>query len=80
MQFKLKQDTNVDKMKVKSFFQLNFPANATQPEIESINELIVKNLTKAKGDLYVEGSQKQVKNLLHKYLVITPACLFDPSI
>lgn len=32
------------------------------------------------GELYVEGSIKQLKQLMQKYLIIKPACMFDSTI
>jgi hypothetical protein len=32
------------------------------------------------GDVYVEGSQRQVKRLLRQYLVVKPACMLDQSL
>ena len=42
--------------------------------------MILKNETSAQGDLYVEGSMKQLRNLFKNYLIVKPACLFDSTI
>lgn len=52
----------------------------TVSETESLKELILKNETSAQGDLYVEGSMKQLRNLFKNYLIVKPACLFDSTI
>lgn len=76
---KLIQGTDVKSMKNKAFFQLNMPKNISKSEEESVRELILKNQSKAEedGDIYVEGSQRQVKRLLKQYLVVKPACMLD---
>jgi len=43
---------------------LNLPANASASEKETAKELIMKNETNLKGDVFVEGSIKQLRNLL----------------
>ena len=47
-----------------------------------MRELILKNQSKAdeQGDIYVEGSQRQVKRLLRQYLIVKPACMFDQTL
>lgn len=82
IQFKLKQSTDVVNLKSKSFFQLNLPRNISKSEEESVRELILKNQSKVdeQGDLYVEGSQRQVKRLLRQYLIVKPACMLDQSL
>lgn len=42
------------------------PRNISKSEEESVRELILKNQSKAdeEGDIYIEGSQRQVKRLL----------------
>ena len=42
-------------------------------------ELILKNDT-ATGELQVEGSIRQLRNLLKKHIIVKPACLFDTLI
>lgn len=49
-------------------------------ERESVKELILKNETTSQGDVYVEGSIKQLRNLLKNYMIVKPSCLFDESI
>jgi hypothetical protein len=66
--------------KPKNFFQLYLPDNTTASERESIKELILKNETTAQGDVYVEGSIKQLRNLLKNYMIVKPSCIFDESI
>lgn len=80
MQFKISQDTELDQVKKHDFFQLNLPHNVSRSEKETLSELILKNETEAQGDLYIEGSQRQLKSLLKKYLILKPACLFDAAI
>jgi hypothetical protein len=82
IQFKLKQSTDVSQLKSKSFFRLNLPRNISKSEEESVRELILKNQSKAEeqGDIYVEGSQRQVKRLLRQYLIVKPACMFDQTL
>lgn len=58
MQFRVSQDTDLDQVKDHTFFLLNLPKNTSRSEKETINELILKNETDVKGDLYVEGSQR----------------------
>lgn len=69
-------------MKNKAFFQLYLPKNISKSEEESVRELVLKNQSKAEedGDIYVEGSQRQVKRLLKQYLIIKPACLLDQQL
>lgn len=69
------QDTDVSK-KPKNFFQLKTSGNST---MEGIKELIVKNETTS-GEVYLEGSIKQIKNLLKYHMVVRPACMFDSKI
>ena len=76
---KMKQETDMTK-KTKSFFQLNIARNASASERESLQELVKKNETNQKGDLYLEGSQKQLKNMLKNHLLVKPGCLFDNAI
>ena len=52
----------------------------SRSEKESIRELVLKNETKGQGDVYIEGSIKQLKNLMRNHLVVKPACMFDSSI
>ena len=52
----------------------------TVSETESIKELILKNETTANGDVYVEGSMKQLRSLFKDNLVVKPAWLFDSTI
>ena len=66
--------------KPKNFFQLYLPENTTSSEHESLKELILKNETNAQGDVYVEGSIKQLRNLLKSHMIVKPSCLFDESI
>lgn len=66
--------------KPKNFIQLSIPSNVTESETESIKELILKNETSAQGDVYVEGSMKQLRSLFKQYLIVKPACLFDSTI
>ena len=73
------QETDVSN-KPKEFIQLLIPSNVTVSETESIKELILKNETSAQGDVYVEGSMKQLRNLFKNHLVVKPACLFDTTI
>lgn len=80
MQFRISQDTDLDQVKRHDFFQLNLPHNVSRSEKETLSELILKNETEAQGDLYIEGSQRQLKSLLKKYLILKPACLFDAAI
>jgi hypothetical protein len=40
------------------------PANASASEKETAHELVMKNETNLKGDVYLEGSIKQLRNLL----------------
>jgi len=56
MQFKISQDTELDQVTNHAFFLMNTPKNISRSEKESLNELVLKNETKAQGDLYVEGS------------------------
>ena len=76
---KMKQETDMSK-KTKSFFQMNIARNASASEKESLNELVKKNETNLNGDLYLEGSQKQLKNMLKNHLLVKPGCLFDNAI
>ena len=41
---------------------------------------MLKNETINKGDLYIEGSQSQLKSLLKKHIAVKPACLLDSSL
>ena len=41
------------------------------------NSLILKNESTANGDLYIEGTQKSIKNLLKQNLIVKPLCMFD---
>ena len=59
----MNQDTDMTK-KYKNYFLLNLPANATASERETAKELVMKNETNLKGDVYLEGSIKQLRNLL----------------
>lgn len=40
----------------------------------------MKNETTSKGDVYLEGSQKQLKNMLKNYILVKPGCLFDSTV
>ena len=40
----------------------------------------MKNETNTQGDLYIEGSIRQLKNLLKSHLLVKPACMFDSNI
>ena len=73
--FKLKQETDVAN-KPKNFFQLQIPKNFSKSEKESITELILHNDTTS-GDLTVEGSIKQLKNLMKNNLIVKPSCVLD---
>jgi hypothetical protein len=73
------QETDVSR-KPREFIQLLIPNNVTVSETESIKELILKNETTAAGDVYVEGSMKQLRNLFKNNLIVKPACLFDSTI
>lgn len=42
--------------------------------------LILKNETTGVGDLYIEGTVKQLKAMLKNNLIVKPACMFDQSI
>lgn len=73
------QSTDTTK-KPKNFFQLFIPKNYTKGEIESTKELVMKNETSNTGDVYLEGSMKQLKNLLKNNIVVKPSCMYDTSI
>ena len=75
----MNQTTDTTK-KNKSFFQLSIPKNATKSEIETLKELVMKNETTNTGDVYLEGSMKQLKSLLKNNIVVKPACMYDSSI
>ncbi len=49
-------------------------------ERRSLEVLVLKNETASLGDVYLEGSIKQLKNLLKNYLIVKPSCLFDSTI
>lgn len=40
----------------------------------------MKNETTNTGDVYLEGSMKQLKSLLKNNIVVKPACMYDSSI
>jgi hypothetical protein len=40
----------------------------------------MKNETSNTGDVYLEGSMKQLKNLLKNNIVVKPSCMYDTSI
>lgn len=69
------QETDVSK-KPKNFFQLTSTGNSTA---DGLSQLIVKNET-ATGEIFLEGTIKQIKNLLKNHMVVRPACMFDSKI
>jgi hypothetical protein len=73
------QETDVSK-KPKNFFQTFFPNNQTRADSESLNQLILKNETSTTGDVFMEGTIKQIKDLLKNHIVVKPACMFDSKI
>ena len=79
IKFHMVQETDTSKVP-NTFFQLYMPQNMSKSEKESVRELILKNETKGQGDVYIEGSVKQLKNFMKNHLVIKPACMFDSSI
>jgi hypothetical protein len=40
----------------------------------------LRNETSTTGDVYLEGSVHQIKNLLKHFLIVKPACMFDNNI
>ena len=73
------QSTDTTK-KSKNFFQIHIPKNYSKSEAETVRELVMKNETTKLGDVYLEGSMKQLKNLLKNHILVKPACLFDSSV
>ena len=73
------QSTDTTK-KPKNFFQLLIPSNYTKAETETTKEIVMKNETSSSGDVYLEGSMKQIKNFLKSNIVVKPACMYDSSI
>jgi hypothetical protein len=41
--------------------------------------LVLKNETSS-GDVYLEGTVHQLKNLMKNHLIVKPACMFDSKI
>jgi hypothetical protein len=75
----MNQETDITK-KAKNFFQVQFPANSTKFEQDKVTQLVLKNLTTTSGDIWLEGSIKQIRNFLKTNLIVKPACMFDNKI
>jgi len=51
----------------------------TPADLTSLKQLVLKN-DSATGDLFLEGTIRQVKGLLKSYLIVKPSCMFDSKI
>ena len=74
----ISQDTDLSK-KPKNIFDIVTPSNATKFDVEKLTQLVTKNITST-GEIWVEGSIKQVRNLMKHNMVVRPSCLFDRNI
>lgn len=75
------QETDAAK-KPKNFFQLvqpSLPVNATKADFGGLDSLVHKNETSS-GDIYLEGTIKQLKYFMKNNLVVKPLCMFDSKI
>lgn len=79
MKMSMVQDTDT-KNKNKSFFQLDIPETMSITEAGNLKALVFRNDSASNGDLYLEGTIKQIKSFLKNYVVVKPACMLDNHI
>lgn len=49
-------------------------------EAGNLKALVFRNDSATNGDLYLEGTIKQIKSFLRSYVVVKPACMLDNHI